>query len=171
MTTSAQTRESLLVKGLGRPVALNAVDWKIKHDNPLASAAEIQDDTLTVIRSLADDGLVRLGGMRRHRFVASRRPLNKTMRRISRRYVGHYDEPRAWMFSAWMTLTNEGRRVALSLEQRAFDSYRDSWDGSDRCENEVAQHVSPLHVAELKQLRCQVAQWRNEGDLLHREVA
>lgn len=171
MTTSTQARESLLVKGLRKPVALNAVDWKIKHDNPSASAAEVQDGALEVIRSLADDGLVKLGAVRGHRFVASKRPLNRTMRRISRRYVDHYDNPNAWMFAAWMKLTDEGQRLALSLEQRALDSHRDSWAGSDRCEHEVPQHVSDLHVAELKLLRGQVDRWRTEGDLLQRDVA
>jgi len=171
MTTSIQTRESLLVKGLGRPVALNAVDWKVKHDNPLASAAEVQDGTLEVIRTLVDDGLVKLGAVHRHRFVASKRPVNRTMRRISRHYVGHYDDPKAWMFSAWMKLTNEGKRVALSLEQRALESYRDSWAGNDRCEYEAGQDVSPLNVAELKQLQTQVARWQTVGDQLHRNVA
>ena len=171
MTTSTQIRESVLVRGLGRPVALNAVDWKVKHDNPTASAAEVQDDTLDVIRTLVDDGLVKLGSVRRHRFVASRRPVNKTMRRISRRYVDHYDDPTAWMFSAWLRLTNEGQRLALSLEQRALDSYRDSWADSDRCEHEVAQELSNDNVCEFKQLSGQVARWQTEGDLLHRSVA
>jgi hypothetical protein len=171
MTTSTRVREGLLVKGLGRPVSLNAVDWKIKHDNPSASAAEVQDDTLEVIRTLADDGLVKLGSVRRHRFVASKRPVNRTMRRISRRYVDHYDDPKTWMFSAWMTLTNEGQRQALTLEQRALDSYRDSWAGNDRCEREVSQDVSRRNVCELKQLSHQVARWQTEGDLLHRNVA
>ncbi len=171
MTTSTQVRESLLVKGLSRPVSLNAVDWKIKHDNPSAPAAEIRDDTLEVIRTLADDGLVKLGSVRRHRFVASKRPMNRTMRRISRRYVDHYDDPRTWMFSAWMSLTNEGQRLALSLEQRALDSYQDTWAGNDRCEHEVSQNVSHRNVCELKQLSRQVARWQAEGDLLHRNVA
>jgi hypothetical protein len=171
MTTSEKIRESLLVKGLGRPVALNAVDWKIKHDNPSASTSEVQDETLEVIRTLVDDGLFKLGDVRKHRFVSSKRSLDRSMHRISRRYVGHYERPEGWMFSAWMKLTNKGEQLALSLEQRVFDAYRDSWAGSDRCENAVAHDFSARDMAALTQLRAQVAEWRQAGDLLSRAVA
>ncbi len=169
--TTTQIRESLLVNGLGKPVPLNAVDWKIKHHNPSASAAEVQGDTLEMSRGLADDGLVRLGAVRKHRFIPSRRPLNRSMHRISRHYVDHYDNPKAWMFSTWMALTDEGRRVALSLEQRTFDSYRDSWAGIDRCNHELPQSASEQPLAELKQLRRQVDQWQTNGDFMSRNVA
>jgi hypothetical protein len=93
MTTSEQIRENLLLKGLGKPVALNAVGWKIKHDNPSASTSEVQDDTLEVIRTLVDDGLFKLGEVRKHRFVASKQSLHRSMRQISHQYVDHYDDP------------------------------------------------------------------------------
>ena len=160
MTTTEQIRENLLVKGLGRPVALNAVDWKIKHDNPSASASEVQDEALEVIRTLVDDGLFTLGAVRKHRFVSSKRSLDRSMRHISHEYIDHYDDPKRWMFAAWMRLTAKGQQVARSLEQRAFDAYRDSWAGSDRCENVVTHDFSSRDSAELRQLRAQVAQWR-----------
>jgi hypothetical protein len=134
MATSAQVRENLLLKGLRKPVALNAVDWKIKHDKPSAPASEIQDETLEVIRTLVDDGLVKLGAVHHNRFISSKRSLDRSMHRISHRYVDHYDDPERWMFSAWMKLTSKGQRLAQALEQRAVDSYRDSWAGADRCE-------------------------------------
>jgi hypothetical protein len=171
MTTSEKIRENLLVKGLGRPVALNAVDWKIKHDNPSASAAEVQDETLEVIRTLVDDGLFKLGDVRKHRFVSSKQPLDRSMHRISRRYVEHYERPEGWMFSAWLKLTTKGEQLALSLEQRAIDSYRDSWAGSDRCETVVTHDFSSREGAALRQLRAQVAGLRQAGDLLSRAVA
>jgi hypothetical protein len=171
MTTSEKIRENLLVKGLGRPVALNAVDWKIKHDNPSASTSEVQDETLEVIRTLVDEGLFKLGNVHKHRFVSSKRSLDRSMHRISRRYVEHYERPEGWMFSAWMKLTTKGEQLALSLEQRAFDSYRDSWAGTGRCETVVAQDFSSRDLAALKQLRAQVTEWRQAGDLLSRAVA
>ncbi|WIM88047.1 hypothetical protein PT015_00480 [Candidatus Mycobacterium wuenschmannii] len=171
MTTTEHTRENLLVQGLGRPVALNAVDWKIKHDNPSASVSDIQDETLGVIRALVDDGLFTLGSVRRHRFVSSRRSLNRSMHRISHQYVDHYDDPKRWMFSAWMKLTNKGQRLAQSLEQRAIDSYRDSWAGSDRCENVLPHDFSTHDIAELRYLRAEIAQWQTAGAGLIRDVA
>jgi hypothetical protein len=171
MTTSDKIRENLLVKGLGRPVALNAVDWKIKQDHPSAPVSEIQDETLEVIRTLVDDGLFTLGAVHKHRFVSSKRSLDRSMHRISRRYVGHYDRPEGWMFAAWMKLTDRGEQLALSLEQRVFDSYRDSWASSDRCNNVLTHDFSPRDMAELTQLRAQVDEWRQQGDLLSRAVA
>jgi hypothetical protein len=171
MATSAQIRESLLLKGLGKPVALNAVDWKIKHDKPSASASEVQDEALEVIRSLVDDGLFKLGAVHHHHFVSSRRSLDRSMHQISHRYVDHYDDPERWMFAAWLKLTSKGQQLALSLEQRAVDSYRDSWAGADRCENIVLQEFSARDIAGLTQLRAQVAEWQTAATRLNRDAA
>jgi hypothetical protein len=171
MTTSEQIRENLLLKGLGRPVALNAVDWKIKHANPSATASEVQDTTLAVIRSLVDDGLFTLGAVRKHRFVTSKRPLRRSLHQISHEYVDHYDDPKRWMFLAWMRLTSKGEQLARSLEQRAVNSYRDSWVGSDRCENVVMHDFSAHDIGELAQLRAQVAAWQIAAHRLDRQVA
>jgi hypothetical protein len=66
------------------------------------------------------------------------------------------------MFSAWMKLTDKGQQLALSLEERAIDSYR---------EHEVTQDFSTHKMAQLTQLSAQITQWESEGDLLHRDVA
>jgi hypothetical protein len=57
------------------------------------------------------------------------------------------------------------------LEQKVFDSYRDSWAGSDRCDSVVTYDFSTRDTAALTQLRAQVDEWRHEGDLLSRAVA
>lgn len=100
--------------------------------------------------------------MNKFRFVASKRPLDRSIHKISHRYVGHYDDPKRWMFSAWMKLTDKGQQLALSLEERAIDSYR---------EHQVRQDFSTPKMAEPKQLRTQITEWESEGELLHRDVA
>jgi hypothetical protein len=162
MTTTEIIRDNLLLKGLGRPVPLNAIDWKIKQQNPSASAAQVQNETLETIRTLVDDGLFRLGDVNKFRFVASERPLDRSIRKISHRYVSHYHDPRRWMFSAWMKLTDKGQQLALSLEERAIDSYR---------EHEVTQDFSTHEMAELTRLPAQITEWESEGDLQDRDVA
>jgi hypothetical protein len=162
MTTTEIIRDNLLLKGLGRPIALNAIDWKVKQENPSASDAQVQQETLETIRSLVDDGLFRLGDVEKLRFVPSKRSLDRSLHSISHRYVGHYDEPKRWMFSAWMKLTDKGQRLAQSLEDRRIDALR---------EHEVTQDFSSTNMAELKQLRIQVAEGLAQGDLLHRYVA
>jgi hypothetical protein len=162
MTTTEMIRDNLLLKGLGRPVPLNAIDWKIKQQNPSASDAQVQKETLETIRTLVDEGLFRLGDVNKFRFVASKRPLDRSMHKISHRYVGHYDDPRRWMFSAWMKLTDKGQELALSLEERAIDMYR---------EHEVVQDFSTREMGELTQLPAQISEWESQGELLRRDVA
>jgi hypothetical protein len=125
MSASQRVRENLLLRGLGKPLALNAIDWKIKQQNPSATPSEVQDETLEILRSLVDDGLFRLGDVHMHRFFTWKRPLDRSMHKISHRYVNHYDDPKRWMYSAWLKLTNKGERVAQSLEERALDFYRE----------------------------------------------
>jgi len=162
MTTTEMIRDNLLLKGLGRPVPLNAIDWKIKQQNPSASDAQVQKETLETIRTLVDEGLFCLGDVNKFRFVASKRPLDRSMHKISHRYVGHYDDPRRWMFSAWMKLTDKGQELALSLEERAIDLYR---------EHEVVQDFSTRTMGELTQLPAQISEWESQGELLRRDVA
>lgn len=111
---------------------------------------------------MVDDGLFRLGDVNKFRFVASKRPLDRSLHKISHRYVGHYDETKRWMFSAWMKLTDKGQQLAQSLEERVIDSYR---------EHEVVQDFSTRKMAEPTRLRAQITEWESEGDLRHRDVA
>jgi hypothetical protein len=159
MTTTEIVRDNLLLKGLSRPVPLNAIDWKVKQQNPSASDTQVQQATLETIRSLVDDGLFRLGDVHKRRFVVSKQPLDRSINKISHRYVGHYDDPKRWMYLAWMKLTDKGQQLALSLEEQGIDSYR---------EHEAAQDFSTHDIA---QLRVQVERGLAEGDLLHRDVA
>jgi hypothetical protein len=116
-------RSGLLVQGLGKPVDLNAVDWHVRHRNPSASPSEIQDDTLEIIRDVVSDGLFRLGSVsdKGGRFFAWKRSLDHSMHKISHVYVKHYDDPKRWMFSAWLALTAKGRELAECLEENDID--------------------------------------------------
>jgi hypothetical protein len=171
MSTSEKIRDNLLLKGLGKPVALNAIDWKIKQQKPSASPSEVQNETLEVIRSLVDDGLFRLGALDKHRFVASKRSLDHSLHKISHRYVDHYDDPKGWMFSAWMKLTDKGEQLARSVEKKAIDSHRGNRVARERAEHEVKQGLSTGDLAELMQLRAEVAELRMERDIFQRSVA
>jgi hypothetical protein len=125
MTTTEMIRDNLLLKGLGRPVPLNAIDWKIKQQNPSASDAQVQKETLETIRTLVDDGLFRLGDVNKFRFVASKRPLDRSMHKISHRYVGHY------------------------LEERAIDSYREHEVAQDFSTHKMAELTQlPAQITE-----------------------
>lgn len=125
-TARDEVRNGLLLDALGKPVDLNAVDWHVRQHNPSASPSEVQNETREVIRALVSDGLFTLGavGEKDERFVAWRRSLDHSLDKISHGYVRHYDDPEKWMFSAWMSLTEKGERLARSLEQEDIDGYR-----------------------------------------------
>lgn len=125
-TARDEVRNGLLLDALGKPVDLNAVDWHVRQHNPSASPSEVQNETREVIRALVSDGLFTLGavGEKDERFVAWRRSLDHSLDKIPHGYVRHYDDPEKWMFSAWMSLTEKGERLARSLEQEDIDGYR-----------------------------------------------
>jgi len=47
---------------------------------------------------------------------------DESIQKISDVYVTHYDDKPAWVWFAWMELTDKGKRVARALEQSARDS-------------------------------------------------
>jgi hypothetical protein len=153
MSNSQRIRENLLLKGLGKPLALNAIDWKIKQQSPWATPSEVQNDTLEAVRSLVDDGLFRLGDVHARRFFTWKRPLDRSMRKISHRYVDHYDRPGRWMYSAWLNLTDEGEKLALAIEEKGVDAFRDRG------------------ATEVTQLRAGVATPQLQRDIVNRSVA
>jgi hypothetical protein len=153
MSNSQRVRENLLLKGLGQPLALNAIDWKIKQQNPWAGPSEVQNDTLEAVRSLVDEGLFRLGDVHARHFFTWRRPLDRSMRKISQQYVDHYDRPGRWMYSAWLNLTDKGEKLALAIEEQGIDAFRDHG------------------VAEVTQLRAGVAAPQLRRDIANRSVA
>ncbi|GAB1811534.1 hypothetical protein MUNTM_05710 [Mycobacterium sp. MUNTM1] len=126
----------LLLDALNDALDLNGVDWHVKRQNPSATPAEVQSETLDVIRYLVSEGLFRLGGevaLGEHlggvetegeRFVAWDQPVDRMVHKISHVYVKHYDDPEKWMYAAFMELTDKGERLARSLEQKDIDSYR-----------------------------------------------
>nr|WP_231995940.1 hypothetical protein [Mycobacterium sp. 852002-51163_SCH5372311] len=136
VTPREMVRRGLLLEGLGQPVDLNAVDWYVKQRNPSAAPSEVQNETLEVIRSLVNDGLVRLGAQvmlgehlggvatEGERFVAWDQPLERSMHKISHVYLRHYDDPERWMYAVWLQLTDKGQEFAQSIEQADIDSYR-----------------------------------------------
>lgn len=129
-------RHALLLDALGDPVDLNSVDWHVKQQNRSATPAEVQNETLDVIRSLVGDGLFRLGravvlgehlggvAAEGERFVAWDQSLEHALHKISHVYIRHYDDPERWMYAVFLQLTDKGEQLARSLERKDIDSYR-----------------------------------------------
>lgn len=130
ITPREKARHGLLLDGLGNVLDLNAVDWHVRQQNPAASPSEVQNETLEVIWSLVNDGLVTLGSMPHEsehspeRFVAWNHPLDHSMHKISHVYVRHYDDPERWMYSVWLKLTDKGEQLAQSIEKKDLEGYK-----------------------------------------------
>jgi hypothetical protein len=112
-----KVRAELLLGALEGALPLTAVDSCVNHQNRTASATEVQHETLATIRSLVGDGLFVLGDLsgENGRLVPWNEPLDESIAKISDVYVAKYDDPPEWIWSVWMELTNEGKRVAEHL--------------------------------------------------------
>ncbi|ORA08306.1 hypothetical protein [Mycobacterium arosiense] len=79
-----------------------------------------QDVVLRTIRSLLDDGLMKIGeilGASDERVVPWNLSIDAAMDHVYDLFVGHYDEPTLWDLTIWLELTPEGERLAKSLRQ------------------------------------------------------
>jgi hypothetical protein len=135
-TPREQLKHGVLIDALAGPVDLNGVDWHVRQANLSAPPAEVQTETLELIRQLVNDGLVRLGhevvgrrlpgnlGASGHQFIAWHHPLEHSIDHISHYYIRHYDDPEHWMYAAYLQLTPQGEQIAQSLERKGVDSYR-----------------------------------------------
>ena len=124
-TAREKVQIGLGLDAIGKPVDLNTVDWHVKQQNRSASPSEVQNETLEVIRSLVSEEWFRLGAVSEDgRFVPWKHSLDHSMKKISHVYVRHYDEPRRWMFAAWLELTDKGEQFARAREEKGIASYR-----------------------------------------------
>jgi hypothetical protein len=124
MTTAREkVREALITAGVADWVDLNAVHCHVKQELPSASLSEVQSETLETIRTLVGDELFVLGDLsgEHGRFAAWKESLDTSIQKISDVYITQYDDPPAWVFSAWIKLTDKGERVARALEESARD--------------------------------------------------
>jgi hypothetical protein len=119
-----QIRKELLLGALEGPLPLTAVDSCVTQQNRSAPDTEVQSATLETIRSLVSEGLVVLGDLSGEtgRLVAWSGSLEESMQKISNLYVVNYDDPGAWIWSAWLELTHKGEQVAHALQQGIGDT-------------------------------------------------
>ena len=117
-------RIELITDGIADYVDLGAVDSQVSEHDPSAQVSEVQRETLETIHSLVSDGLFELGDLSGEggSLVAWTGSLDESIRRVSDVYVAQYDDPPAWVFSAWLELTHKGEQVARALQEGAGDS-------------------------------------------------
>jgi hypothetical protein len=121
--TQQRLRGELLLDGLVDTVNLAGVHSRVKQHYPSASERELTNATVETIQCLVDDGLMEAGYLVDNgKFAAE--PFYRWMHELTDAYVTHHEETPVWAFSYWLSLTEKGRRIALSTEQgKAVDRH------------------------------------------------
>jgi hypothetical protein len=111
-------RNELLTSGLFDWVPLIEVQTAITQYRLAETLRAQQDLALQTIRSLVEEGLMRIGDLPGPdgKFPAWNLPVDAAMERVHDRFVRHYDDPTGWEFSIWLGLTDSGRRTANALK-------------------------------------------------------
>lgn len=111
-------RNQLLLDGLAMCVPMAHVTSVIRREQLAETVADQHDVVLRAIRSLLDDGLMKIGdilGASDERVVPWDLSIDAAMDRLRDLFVDHYDEPALWDLRIWLQLTPEGAQVAESL--------------------------------------------------------
>jgi hypothetical protein len=117
---ASSPREKVLVSGLTDWVELGQVHSYVERAHPGASLAEIQAETLGLVRALADEGLFLIGDLSEPggRFVAWKTSPEDSLQRIRSEYVDRFDVEDSWPWYCWLDLTTEGDRIAHAIEAK-----------------------------------------------------
>lgn len=114
-------RNELLLDGLAMCVPMAQVTSVTKRHRLAPTGAAEQNLVLRTIRSLLDDGLMKIGdilGASDERVVPWDLSIDAAMDRVYDLFVGHYDEPALWDLTIWLQLTPKGERLAESLKDK-----------------------------------------------------
>ncbi len=119
--TSAEEflRNELLLDGLAMCVPMAQVTSVTKRHHLADTVEDEQNLVLRTIRSLLDDGLMKIGdilGASDERVVPWDLSIDAAMDRVHDLFVGHYNEPTLWDLTIWFQLTPDGERLAESLK-------------------------------------------------------
>lgn len=120
-TPQDKVREELLTRGIHDWVSLAEVDSVITDNHLAETISDKQELALHVIRSLIEDGLMKIGDLMGDggRFRAWEVSIEGAIALLRDRYVTHYDDRNGWVFSVWLDLTESGEEVARQLQSNA----------------------------------------------------
>jgi hypothetical protein len=118
MNAQDRLRNELLTSGLFDWVPPIEVQIAITQYHLAETLPAQQDLALQTIRSLVEEGLMRIGDLPGPdgKFPAWNLPVDAAMERVHDRFVRHYGDPTGWEFSIWLGLIDSGRRTANALK-------------------------------------------------------
>ncbi|BBY25462.1 hypothetical protein MSTO_56670 [Mycobacterium stomatepiae] len=111
-------RNELLLDGTAMCIPMAQVTAIISRENLADNVAAHQDLVLRTIRSLLDDGLMKIGdifGASDERVVPWDLSIDAAMDRVRDLFVDHYDEPDLYDFRIWLQLNPAGEQAARAL--------------------------------------------------------
>jgi hypothetical protein len=113
-------KEGLLLEGQQDFIALWEVHNGFSGEDPADSPPlhEVQEDTVHFIRELVNEGLFVLGYPNRKDPTGfTQFSLEEAMAEIDKSYIDNFDYREGWTNIVWLTLTDEGKKVAQELRR------------------------------------------------------
>jgi hypothetical protein len=117
-------RNELLLDGTAMCVPMAHVESVISREHLAGTLVARQQLALQTIRSLLDDGLMKIGdivGASDERVVPWDLTIDAAMERVRDLFVDHYDERTLWDLTIWLQLTSAGERLARALKDESAD--------------------------------------------------
>lgn len=111
-------RNVLLSHAVGNCLPMAHVASVLTPEDLGETLPDRQNVVLRTIRSLLDDGLIKIGdvlGASDERVVPWDLTIDATMERVRDLFVDHYNERTLWDFTIWLQLTPAGERLARTL--------------------------------------------------------
>ncbi len=125
------TYRGVLTAGLDDWVALSDIEGMTRVLNPAYTADQNFAEIISVVRALAEQGLVVLGDIPHTGagFVAWKGTLDEQISRIEQEYKDSRDGNRNWEYFCWLKLTDLGKRRADEITPEQLAEYEDRfWD-------------------------------------------
>jgi hypothetical protein len=117
-------RNELLLDGTAMCVPMAHVDSVISREHLAGDVVARQQLALHTIRSLLDDGLMKIGDIRGasdESVVPWNLTIDAAMERIRDLFVDHYHERTLWDLTIWLQLTRAGERFARALKDESAE--------------------------------------------------
>lgn len=110
------TREKILFEGMTDWVKLTEIHQHVAWEDPTASLADVQRRTLDLVRSMAEDGVIALGGPIEYgaKFRDWDIPIDEGIARLAAEYVDRFDDHLRWPWMLWFRVTDEGKEIGRS---------------------------------------------------------
>ena len=118
-------RNELLLDGTAMCVPMAHVESVINREHLAGTVVARQQLALHTIRSLLDDGLMKIGdilGASDERVVPWDLTIDAAMERVRDLFVDHYNERTLWDLTIWLQLPPAGERLARVLKDESLKS-------------------------------------------------